>query len=242
VLMTDTVLTPETMNDLNITLAADDYLAKPFNVQEAVMRFNKVMGLAPIEINQNVIEGKETRMLEGQNASMTTATMSFEELKSGNVAPKQEEPETPQTQEDIDKMEVAAKPEQVNMLAKYYDDNTIGDYSMNNIMDQQLMRNVEQFVLQNMSRGQISLEDIATAMGMGRVPFFHKIRAITTKTPAEVVREIRLKHACTLLVTTNINLSELALNVGFMTAENLINIFKDKYGMTPLEYRLKNKK
>ena len=242
VLMTDTVLTPETMNDLNITLAADDYLAKPFNVQEAVMRFNKVMGLAPIEINQNVIEGKETRMLEGQNASMTTATMSFEELKSGNVAPKQEEPETPQTQEDIDKMEVAAKPEQVNMLAKYYNDNTIGDYSMSNIMDQQLMRNVEQFVLQNMSRGQISLEDIAAAMGMGRVPFFHKIRAITNKTPAEVVREIRLKHACTLLVTTNINLNELALNVGFMTAENLINIFKDKYGMTPLEYRLKNKK
>lgn len=242
VLMTDAVLTPETMNDLNITLAADDYLAKPFNVQEAVMRFNKVMGLAPIEINQNVIEGKETRMLEGQNASMTTATMSFEELKSGNVAPKQEEPETPQTQEDIDKMEVAAKPEQVNMLAKYYNDNTIGDYSMSNIMDQQLMRNVEQFVLQNMSRGQISLEDIAAAMGMGRVPFFHKIRAITNKTPAEVVREIRLKHACTLLVTTNINLNELALNVGFMTAENLINIFKDKYGMTPLEYRLKNKK
>ena len=240
--MTDTVLTPETMSDLNITLAADDYLAKPFNVQEAVMRFNKVMGLAPIEINQNVIEGKETRMLEGQNASMTTATMSFEELTSGNVAQKQEESEAPQTQEDIDKMEVAAKQEQTNMLAKYYDDNTIGDYSMNNIMDQQLMRNVEQFVLQNMSRGQISLEDIAAAMGMGRVPFFHKIRAITTKTPAEVVREIRLKHACTLLVTTNINLSELALNVGFMTAENFINIFKDKYGMTPLEYRLKNKK
>ena len=240
--MTDTVLTPETMSDLNITLAADDYLAKPFNVQEAVMRFNKVMGLAPIEINQNVIEGRETRMLEGQNASMTTATMSFEELTSGNVAQKQEESEAPQTQEDIDKMEVAAKQEQTNMLAKYYDDNTIGDYSMNNIMDQQLMRNVEQFVLQNMSRGQISLEDIAAAMGMGRVPFFHKIRAITTKTPAEVVREIRLKHACTLLVTTNINLSELALNVGFMTAENFINIFKDKYGMTPLEYRLKNKK
>jgi AraC-like DNA-binding protein len=181
-------------------------------------------------------------MLEGQNASMTTATMSFEELTSGNVTQKQEEPETPQAQEDIDKMEVTAKQEQTNMLAKYYDDNTIGDYSMNNVMDQQLMRNVEQFVLQNMSRGQISLEDIAAAMGMGRVPFFHKIRAITTKTPAEVVREIRLKHACTLLVTTNINLSELAINVGFMTAENFINIFKDKYGMTPLEYRLKNKR
>ena len=131
---------------------------------------------------------------------------------------------------------------QENMLAKYYDDSTIGDYSMSSIMDQQLMRNVEQFVLQNMSRGQISLEDMASAMGMGRVPFFHKIRAITTKTPAEVVREIRLKHACTLLVHTNINMSELAINVGFMTAENFINIFREKYGMTPLEYRLKNKR
>ena len=133
-------------------------------------------------------------------------------------------------------------PEQPDMLAKYYNDKTIGDYSMSNIMDQQLMRNVEQFVLQNMSRGQISLEDMASAMGMGRVPFFHKIRAITTKTPAEIVREIRLKHACTLLINTNINLNELALNVGFMTAENFSNIFKEKYGMPPLEYRLKNKR
>ena len=239
VLMTDTVLTPESMNDLNITLAADDYLAKPFNVQEAVMRFNKVMGLAPIEINQNVIEGKETRMLEGQNASMTTATMSFEEYGKVKMLDNTEVPEEPESQSSP---ETPVVQEQTNMLAKYYDGNTIGDYSMNNIMDQQLMRNVEQFVLQNMSRGQISLEDIAAAMGMGRVPFFHKIRAITTKTPAEIVREIRLKHACTLLVTTNINLNELALNVGFMTAENFINIFKDKYGMTPLEYRLKNKR
>jgi AraC-like DNA-binding protein len=206
------------------------------------MRFNKVMGLAPIEINQNVIEGKETRMLEGQNASMTTATMSFEEFTNVKVPDSQETTDTPESQEALDAQEVAATPEQPNILAKYYNNNTIGDYSMSNIMDQQLMRNVEQFVLQNMSRGQISLEDMAAAMGMGRVPFFHKIRAITTKTPAEVVREIRLKHACTLLVTTNINLSELALNVGFMTAENFINIFRDKYGMTPLEYRLKNKR
>ena len=129
-----------------------------------------------------------------------------------------------------------------DLMSQYYGNNTIGDYSMSSMMDQQLMRNVEQFVLQNMSRGQISLEDMASAMGMGRVPFFHKIRSITTKTPAEIVRELRLKHACTLLLTTNINMSELAMNVGFMTAENFINVFKDKFGMTPLEYRLKNKR
>jgi AraC-like DNA-binding protein len=196
-----------------------------------------------IQIAQNVIEGKETRMLEGQNASMTTASMSFEEYSHVNLSDAHADaPAESTASADAEAAETAPQAEEQNLLAKYYDDQTIGDYSMNSLMDQQLMRNVEKFVLQNMSRGQISLEDMSAAMGMGRVPFFHKIRAITTKTPAEVVREIRLKHACTLLVTTNLNLSELAINVGFMTAENFINIFREKYGMTPLEYRLKNKR
>ena len=241
VLLTDGRLTPEQMDEQNITMAADDYLAKPFKVHEAVMRINKLMGLAPVEFDSNVIEGKETRLLEGSNASMTTATMTYDTMDDMKAQLQDEQPEEAQaTPEEPAAQPTAAAPD--NMLAKYYDDNTIGDYSMSSIMDQQLMRNVEQFVLQNMSRGQISLDEMASAMGMGRVPFFHKIRAITTKTPAEVVRELRLKHACHLLITTNINMSELAINVGFMTAENFINIFKEKFGMTPLEYRLKNKR
>ena len=242
VLMTERKLSLDEMNDLNITLAADDYLAKPFNIQEAVMRFNSLMGLGPIDIDQNVIEGSETRMIEGRNASMTTATMNYDDLQGYQHGT--DAPETPENPEKPEAPHTEAPTENAPMSIRhqYYGDGTIGDYSMSNAMDQQLMRNVEQFVLQNMNRGQISLEEMATAMGMGRVPFFHKIRSITTKTPAEVVRDLRLKHACTLLINTNVNMSELAINVGFMTAENFINIFKEKFGMTPLEYRLKNKK
>ena len=242
VLMTDGVLSQQEMVDQNITLAADEYLAKPFNIQEAVMRFNKLMGLGPLEMEGNFIEGYETRMLEGHNASMTTATIDYNDLQ-GTQPSDQSEADTAaegNRQEEETKAPIENAP--MSIADQYYDGKTLGDYSMNSTMDQQLMRNVEQYVLQNMSRGQISLEEMASAMGMGRVPFFHKIRSITTKTPAEVVRELRLKHACTLLVTTNINLSELAINVGFMTAENFINIFREKYGMTPLEYRLKNKR
>ena len=250
VLMTDGVLTQQDMADQNITLAADDYLAKPFNIQEAVMRFNKLMGLGPIEMDQYVIEGSETRMIEGRNASMTTATMVYEDLDElkaqhqAEVGDREDEAAGEQSaaRQPVDNAPAHQQNDGATMLQQYYGGNTIGDYSMSESMDQQLMRNVEQFVLQNMSRGQISLEEMATAMGMGRVPFFHKIRAITTKTPAEVVRDIRLKHACTLLVNTNVNMSELALNVGFKTAENFVNIFKERFGMTPLEYRLKNKK
>ncbi len=243
VLLTDGVLSQQDMTDQNITLAADDYLAKPFNIQEAVIRFNKLMGLGPIEMESNAIEGEETRRLESHNASMTTATFHYDDEGTEQRATV-EETETIAPHEQEEQQPEQSDPQNTGgeLMRQYYGGNTIGDYSMSDAMDQQLMRNIEQFVLQNMSRGQISLEEMATAMGMGRVPFYHKVRAITTKTPAEIVRDLRLKHACTLLVNTNINMSELAINVGFMTAENFANIFKDKFGMTPLEYRMKYKK
>jgi len=243
VLLTDGVLTQQDMADQNITLAADDYLAKPFNVQEAVLRFNKLMGLGPIDIDDNTIEGSETRRLEGRNASMTTASFSYDDNGPVQQPVQEEEPATaPHEDPIVPDVQESTVNQGSALMRQYYGDETIGDYSMSNAMDQQLMRNIEQFVLQNMSRGQISLEEMANAMGMGRVPFYHKVRAITTKTPAEVVRELRLKHACTLLVTTNVNMSELAINVGFQTAENFAGIFKEKFGMTPLEYRTKYKR
>ena len=249
VLMTDGVLAPQDMRKQNITLSADDYLAKPFNLQEAVMRFNKILGLGPIEVDSNLIEGAETRMLEDRNASMTTATESYDDM--GEIKPGIEA--EVDADDPINKVETIIRKNQgVKLgteLAKQIEEITeeeiqldMSDYSMLDTMDQQLMKNIEQYVMQNMSRGQISLEEMSSAMGMGRVPFFHRIRNLTGKTPAELVRDLRLKHACILLKRTNINMSELSTNVGFMTAENFINIFREKFGMTPLEYRLKHRK
>ena len=250
VLMTDGVLTPHDLKAQNITMAADDYLAKPFNLQEAVMRFNKLLGLGTVETSL-LIEGAETRMLEDRNASMTTATESLDmsEYRPDQVATA-----------DGDEMQLvettirgrATMP--VSQQSPYKDVNlndeaaeearedVLSEYSMLDTVDRQLLQNIEQYVLQNMSRGQLSLEEMATAMGMGRVPFFHKVRNLTGKTPTELVRDLRLKHACILLKRTNINMSELATNVGFMTAENFITVFKEKFGLSPLEYRLKHRK
>ena len=251
VLMTEGVLTPQDMRSQNITLSADDYLSKPFNLQEAVMRFNKTLGLGPIEMDSNLIEGAETRMLESQNASMTTATETYDD---SSIAPVEDHIDSDDPINLVD-TQIKKKPtfEEVpqetdntfTLMEKENDGDEargLTDYSMLDAMDQQLMRNIEQYVMQNMSRGQISLEEMATSMGMGRVPFFHRIRTLTGKTPAELVRDMRLKHACILLKRTNINMSELSLNIGFMTAENFINIFREKFGMTPLEYRLKHRK
>lgn len=244
--MTETKLTPNEMKNQNITLSADYYLAKPFNMQEAVMQFNKLLGLGIVEMDSNLIEGAETRRLENLNSSMTTAT---EHMGMGDYNPLNE------TSEDDDEMKAAEtriignelitsglSNEIAAAIAESNIEDADNEYSMTNAIDRQLLKNIEQYVLQNMSRGQIGLEELATAMGMGRVPFFHRIRNLTGKTPAELIRDMRLKHACILLKRTNINMSELAVNIGFVTAENFINIFKEKFGLSPLEYRLKHRK
>lgn len=225
VLMTDGVLSQQDMLAMNISLAADDYLAKPFNIREAVMRINQLLGVEIQEMPTGVIEGEETRRLESINSSMTTASTSaeFEEqtLQSTQLARIENLP-------SADEMPGSEVP-------------FTEEYTMNSLRDRQLMQNIEQYVLHNMGRGQISLEDMAAAMGMGRVPFFHKIKSITGKTPVVLVKEIRLKHACTLLQKTDLNLNELANNLGLLTADNFINLFKDKYGISPSEYRIRHR-
>ena len=247
VLMTDGTLTPQDMKSQNITLAADDYLAKPFNMQEAIMRFNNLLGLGPISMGDNLIEGAETRRLETRNTSMTTATESMDGKSLTEIA-SQEEKASHDDEMNIVETTIQNKSSlvrQTNALINIIneeEEDDMGMFAMVDTMDRQLLKNIEQYVLQNMSRGQINLEEMANAMGMGRVPFFHKVRNLTSKTPAELVRDMRLKHACILLKRTNINMSELAVNVGFMTAENFIKIFKEKFGLSPLEYRLKHRK
>lgn len=243
VLMTDGVLTAAEMAGRNITVSADDYLSKPFNLHEAATRFNRLLGLAPAEGLMDVIEGVETRRLEGYSSSMTTATVELDDMDDAKTEAAKEEARKIEEKKKQEKEEAEKEQEKLKtQLSLYETGETIGDYTMTDSMDKQLITNIEQYVLQNMSRGHINLEEMASAMGMGRVPFYRKIRAITSKTPAELVRELRLKHACTLLERTNINLSELAINVGFVTAENFINIFKEKYGISPLEYRLAHRK
>ena len=247
VLMTEGVLTPQDMHSKNITVSADDYLAKPFNMQEATMRFNQVLGLGTVKMNSNLIEGAETRMLEDRNTSMTTATESIDGETIDEEQSLMVSPDDPMNMVETSVIKKTSMAKKNNLPEGILPDNqeseeSMSDYSMLDAMDQQLIKNIEQYVMQNMSRGQISLEEMASAMGMGRVPFFHRVRNLTGKTPAELVRDMRLKHACILLKRTNINMSELATNVGFMTAENFISIFREKFGMTPLEYRLKHRK
>ena len=237
ILMTENKLSSKDMMSQNITMSADDYMSKPFNIHDALIRFNKALGIKA-EIADNLIEGAETRMLEGRNSSMTTATesMTYGDYKVGRQDEDDEEIRLVSTH--LKNHEQEKEHTYTEADDEMHDDS----YSMMDVMDRRLIQSIEQYVQHNMNRGQFNLEEMASAMGMGMRPLFQKVRDLTGKTPSELVRDLRLKHACILLKRTNINMNELATNIGYASANHFISTFRERFGITPTEYRLKYRK
>lgn len=101
---------------------------------------------------------------------------------------------------------------------------------------------VERFVelVQNqMEDGNVSVDGISEQMKISRVQLFKKIKAITGKSPSQVIRQIRLETAERLLVENNATVSEIAYRVGFSSPNNFSRSFKDYFGETPKNYQAK---
>ena len=68
------------------------------------------------------------------------------------------------------------------------------------------------------------------------------LRKTVQKSFVDFVREIRLQKACMLLKNTELQINDIALNVGYQSDEYFYRLFRDAYGMTPLEYRKENRR
>lgn len=77
----------------------------------------------------------------------------------------------------------------------------------------------------------------ASLMGLGQSQFTRKIKALTNYTPVELIRNLRLRRARTLLLSTDKTISEIAYEVGFTTPAYFSKCYRDAYGETPSDLR-----
>ena len=66
------------------------------------------------------------------------------------------------------------------------------------------------------------------------------MKALTGISPVELLREMRLQRAHTLINTTTKSISEIAYEVGFHTPSYFSNCFKKQFGQYPTELRENN--
>ncbi|MCM1110177.1 MAG: response regulator [Clostridium sp.] len=88
-----------------------------------------------------------------------------------------------------------------------------------------------------MSDPDLSVDTLAGKMGLGRSQFNRKIKALTDYSPVELLRNMRLARARTLLVSTDRTVSEIAYEVGFSTPAYFGKCYKDRYNETPTDIR-----
>lgn len=90
-----------------------------------------------------------------------------------------------------------------------------------------------------MGNPDLNVETIASDLGFERTQLYRKIKAITNYSPVELMRNLRLKKARTLLNTTDKTISEICYEVGFSTPAYFSKCYREQYGETPSETRNK---
>jgi AraC-like DNA-binding protein len=73
-------------------------------------------------------------------------------------------------------------------------------------------------------------------LGMSRTLLYKKILALTGKPPLEFLRSLRLKRAALLLAKSQMNVSEIAFQVGFNDPKYFSKHFKNEFGVLPSKY------
>jgi len=92
------------------------------------------------------------------------------------------------------------------------------------------------FIIENFTDN-ITINKLAEISNLTATSFCRYFKKVTNKTPFEVILELRIKHACNLLKTSEKSVSEICFEAGFGNISHFNKVFKNTLQQTPLRYR-----
>jgi len=101
--------------------------------------------------------------------------------------------------------------------------------------DQRFLDKVAAAIEENIGNEFFSVEDLAAAVHFSRSQLHRKLKALTGKSPTDLIREFRLCRAKDLLEQKAGNVSEIALEVGYSSLSYFTRSFKAAFGVPPSE-------
>jgi len=102
--------------------------------------------------------------------------------------------------------------------------------------DETFLKETIYIVEQGMVQADFNIDDVAAAIGMGRTTFYKKLKSLTSMSPIEFVRDMRLKRSKQLLDSGECTVSEAGYSAGFNSLPYFSTCFKEKYGTSPSAY------
>lgn len=115
---------------------------------------------------------------------------------------------------------------------KSLDFSAIPDLNLSSV-DDKFLQNVVKIIKENIDNELLSVEDIAAKVGFSRAQLHRKLKALTNKSAGQLVNEIRLNMAKTMLSHKAGSVSEIAYSVGYANLSYFTKSFKEKFGVLP---------
>ncbi len=82
-----------------------------------------------------------------------------------------------------------------------------------------------------------TVDMLADKLKISRTALSAKCKTYFSLTPNEVIRDVRLRKAVELMKTTDMNIQQISIEIGIADQRYFSRVFKQKYGVTPSEYR-----
>lgn len=105
-----------------------------------------------------------------------------------------------------------------------------------NEYDEQRLNEIYTFTFKNYKK-EIKIKDVAEISNLSITSFCRFFKFMTKKTYFQFLTEIRISHACRLLIEDVIPIEAICFECGFKNIANFYRHFKRITGMTPLSYK-----
>lgn len=109
--------------------------------------------------------------------------------------------------------------------------------AMGSSEEDELMKRVMAFIEEHLDNSDVTIDDMALAVGVSRSGLHRKVKSMLGTSPMEFLREARIRKAVQLLSHTSKTVSEVAYSCGFSDPKYFSKCFKAAIGQTPTEYK-----
>lgn len=95
------------------------------------------------------------------------------------------------------------------------------------------------YIMENMDKEDLTVDDIASRMCMSRTTFYNKWKLLTGEAPKYLISRIRMEKARELLESGKFSVTMVAEMVGMRNLKNFRGRYKEYFGKTPKEFMKK---
>jgi signal transduction histidine kinase/DNA-binding response OmpR family regulator/ligand-binding sensor domain-containing protein len=108
--------------------------------------------------------------------------------------------------------------------------------------DDILMKEMVSYIEQHIDNSELSVDDLLDELKMSRWNLTSKVKSLVGMTPNEFIRETRLSKAAQLIKDGEFNMTQITYMIGMTDSRYFSRCFKQKFGMTPTEYKNSSQK